>query len=117
MLERDIKGLTSAIGRAIARQRMQIGLTQEEVAERLGIGSEAISRIERGVVMPSIPRLIEFAALFDCATTELLTEASPHPNDQAERVSRLLATLEPTDRQFILEWTERLAEKLRHSKD
>ncbi|MFT0701804.1 helix-turn-helix domain-containing protein [Citrobacter meridianamericanus] len=33
------------------------------MAERLGIGSEAISRIERGIVIPNISRLLEFAAI------------------------------------------------------
>jgi transcriptional regulator with XRE-family HTH domain len=32
----------------IAKHRSERNLTQEEVAERLGIGSEAISRLERG---------------------------------------------------------------------
>lgn len=43
----DQKGLAEAVGRAIARQRIRCRLTQEDVAERLGIGNEAVSRIER----------------------------------------------------------------------
>jgi transcriptional regulator with XRE-family HTH domain len=112
MRETDLKDLAGTVGRAIARQRIRSGLTQEEAAERLGVGNEAVSRIERGMVMPNIARLVEFAAIFGCEAAELLTEVSPRPDDQANRISRLLVTLEPADRQMIVEWVERLAGRL-----
>jgi transcriptional regulator with XRE-family HTH domain len=112
MQKHNLKDLAVAVGRAIARQRIRNGLTQEETAERLGVGNEAVSRIERGVVMPNIARLVEFAEIFDCDVAELLTEVSPRPNDQANRISRLMLMLAPADRQLMLEWLERLAERL-----
>jgi transcriptional regulator with XRE-family HTH domain len=54
------------------------------------VGNEAVSRIERGVVIPNMSRLIEFATIFNCEATELLTEASSRPDDQAIRISQLL---------------------------
>ncbi|MDR1854227.1 MAG: hypothetical protein LBR05_04900, partial [Azoarcus sp.] len=62
--------------------------------------------------MPNIGRLVEFAAIFGCETTELLTEVSPNPNDQANRIAQLLAGLEHADRQLIVEWVERLSARL-----
>lgn len=113
MLKTDLNELAIAVGRTVARQRMRRGLTQEEVAERLGVGNEAVSRIERGIVMPNVARLVEFAAIFGCEAAELLTEARPSPNDQASRISQLLSTLDRADRQFVMEWVERLTERLR----
>jgi transcriptional regulator with XRE-family HTH domain len=113
MRKGNLKGLAGTVGQAIARQRVRNGLTQEEVAERLGVGNEAVSRIERGVVMPNIARLLELAAIFGCDAAELLTEASSHPNDQATRISRLLATLAPADRQLLMDWIEQLAARLK----
>src|SRR5690606_41820319 len=81
MSEIDQKHLAEAVGRAIAKQRVRVGMTQEHVAERLGIGSEAISRIERGIVIPNISRLLEFAAIFECEAADLLTEASPRTDE------------------------------------
>ncbi|MDY7566656.1 helix-turn-helix transcriptional regulator [Pseudomonas sp. RTC3] len=112
MKETDQKYLAGVVGRAIAKQRIRSGLTQEEVAERLGIGNEAVSRIERGIVIPNIGRLLEFAGIFDCEAAELLTEASSRPGDQANRISRLLTPLSHDDRQLILDLVERLAERL-----
>nr|WP_256345042.1 helix-turn-helix transcriptional regulator [Pseudomonas gingeri] len=104
--------MAGVVGRAIAKQRIRSGLTQEEVAERLGIGNEAVSRIERGIVIPNIERLLAFAGIFDCEAAELLTEVSSRPDDQASRISRLLTPLSQDDRQLILDLVERLAERL-----
>lgn len=108
----DQKDLAEAIGRAIARQRMRAGLTQEEVAERLGVGNEAVSRIERGIVIPNIIRLFDFASIFGCEATELLSESSPLPDDQASRLSQLLVTLNQPDRELLVEVIDRLSERL-----
>jgi transcriptional regulator with XRE-family HTH domain len=112
MMGVDQKDLAEAVGRAIARQRTRAGLTQEEVAERLGIGNEAVSRIERGIVIPNIARLFDFASIFGCEATELLSETSPRPDDQASRISRLLTPLDQADRQLLVEMIERLSERL-----
>ena len=51
--------LAGSIGRAIAKQRVRSQMTQEEVAERLGVGNEAVSRIERGRVIPNVMDIME----------------------------------------------------------
>ncbi|WP_233139473.1 helix-turn-helix domain-containing protein [Aggregatibacter actinomycetemcomitans] len=53
--------INKRIGKAIAKQRQQSGYTQEQVAEMLEIGNEAVSRMERGLIMPNVMRLIELA--------------------------------------------------------
>ena len=113
MRKTDHVELAELIGRAIARQRLRSGLTQEEVAERLEIGNEAVSRIERGIVIPNIVRLFEFASIFGCEACDLLTEASSRPTDQAVHISRLLVSMNQTDRQLAVEILERLSERLR----
>ncbi|PAU53495.1 helix-turn-helix domain-containing protein [Pseudomonas indica] len=112
MVETDQKALAEEVGRAIAKQRMRCHLTQEEVAEKLGIGNEAVSRIERGIVAPNVLRLFDFASIYQCSAAELLSEASTRPDDQASRISRLLNTLDQADRQLIVEMVERLSERL-----
>lgn len=106
------KQLAELVGQAIARQRARCKLSQEQVAERLGIGSEAVSRIERGIVMPNIERLVELAAVFRCETADLLTEGSSRPEDQARRLYDLLSRLEARDRDFVMDMVERLVTRL-----
>jgi len=100
------------IGRMIAKHRTERHLTQEEVAERLGIGSEAISRLERGVVELSVAKLMQLADIFDCRVDELLTESSSRPNDQSQMIMGLLSGLKERDRAFILATVEQLAAHL-----
>ncbi|CAN2976417.1 MULTISPECIES: helix-turn-helix domain-containing protein [Pseudomonas] len=106
------KQLAELVGQAIARQRIRCKLSQEQVAEKLGIGSEAVSRIERGVVMPNIERLIELATVFGCETADLLTEGSTRQEDQARRLQGLLSVLDSDDRTLVLEFVESLVARL-----
>ncbi|ANC80187.1 helix-turn-helix domain-containing protein [Pseudomonas putida] len=112
MSKSDSKQLAEVVGQAIARQRVRCKLSQEQVAERLGIGSEAVSRIERGVVMSNVERLVELASILGCEAADLLTEGSSRPEDQARRLQWLLSTLNSDDRALVLEFVERLVERL-----
>jgi transcriptional regulator with XRE-family HTH domain len=104
--------LAVAVGKAIAKQRIASGLTQEKVAERLGIGLEAVSRMERGTVIPTVVRLFELADIFACDAADLLTEASNRSSDQANHLNRLLSRLSTGDRAMLLDVFERLSTRL-----
>ncbi len=104
--------LAKAVGKAISKKRAAKGLTQEEVAEQLNIGYEAVSRIERGVVMPTIARLSELADIFECGIDELLIETSNRSEDQADYLASLLAKLGDSDRAMIVEIVEKLSSRL-----
>lgn len=48
------------IGQCIAKRRLAANLTQDQVAEKLGIGYEAVSRMERGKSIPTVIRLFGY---------------------------------------------------------
>lgn len=104
-----------ALGRSIASRRASFGYTQEYVAEHLGIGVEAVSRIERGVVLPNLLRLAELAELFQCQISELICDSSTRPSDQVSRLSRMLETLGMADRALIISLVEQLVSHLQAS--
>lgn len=112
MRKTDMDELAGVVGRAIARQRIAANLTQEQVAERLSIGNEAVSRMERGVVIPTVARLFELADIFECDAADLLTEASSRSSDQASHLDRLLSRVSAVDRLLLVEVLERLATRL-----
>jgi transcriptional regulator with XRE-family HTH domain len=107
--------LAKSVGKAIGRQRQQAGLTQEQVAEHLKIGMEAVSRMERGIVVPTIARLAELAQLFGCELADFLRETSPRPTEQGIVLGQKLARLNSDDRALLLETFERLVERLAKS--
>ena len=45
-------------GEAIRRIRKECRITQEELAEKVGLTSNTVSRIERGLLVPALPTLI-----------------------------------------------------------
>jgi transcriptional regulator with XRE-family HTH domain len=100
------------VGRAVQRHRIACELTQEHVAEQLGIGNEAVSRIERGIAEPTITRLAQLADIFKCELSDLVTEGSNRPNDRANHLAQLLGKLDSNDREMITEIVERLAGRL-----
>ncbi|WP_321885986.1 helix-turn-helix domain-containing protein [Paraburkholderia bannensis] len=112
MAQVDLERLAVVVGRAIAKHRVASGFTQEQVAEALGIGNEAVSRMERGIVMPTVARLVELSDLFECNAADLLTEASSRTSDQAKHVAQLLVKLGGSDREMVVEIVERLAGRL-----
>lgn len=62
------------------------GLTQEQIAEDLGVRNEAVSRVDRDLVMPNIERLLTLAEVCGNEAADLLTEASVRPQDQARHL-------------------------------
>lgn len=104
--------LNVAIGRAVAKHRTKSGLTQEQLGQELGLHDEAISRLERGVVMPTLPRLVKLAEVFECDVADLMTEGSSRSSDQAKHLRQLLGDLSSDDRKMVIELVERLAGRL-----
>ena len=60
------------VGARISRLRREAGLTQMELANRLGISFQAVSNWERGVSMPDISKLGELADLFRVSIDQIL---------------------------------------------
>lgn len=54
--------------------RKQHQLSQEELADRLGVSRQAISRWEQGTVLPDVPNLIQISRLFSVSTDYLLND-------------------------------------------
>ncbi len=116
MTDINFEQLAKSVGKAISHKRIQAGFTQEQVAEHLEIGMEAVSRMERGIVVPTVVRLAELAQLFDCELADFLRETSNRPTEQGIVLSQQLARLDDADRTLLLETVERLVERLARSR-
>lgn len=100
--------LMRTIGQSIAKYRQAANLTQAQLAEILGIGNDAVSRMERGTTTPTIIRLLELADIFDCEVADLVTDSSSRPLDQARQLERMLASLEHNERIELLSLIDRM---------
>ena len=108
MNEQREEALARKVGKAIADRRKAVFMTQEDLALTLGVGIEAISRIERGVVMPSINRLVEVAEALDCPVQNLLNVGSDRAVDYGIQLTKLMDQLKPKDREVLISVVEQL---------
>jgi HTH-type transcriptional regulator/antitoxin HipB len=63
------------IGQAVRERRLALGLSQTEVADRAGMTQPALSRLEAGGAVPTIPVLERIAAALG---SELIVAIFPH---------------------------------------
>lgn len=110
------KSLVKSIGKAISHKRVTFGLSQEKVAELLGISREAVSRMETGAAIPTVVRLAELAEIFECGIEELLTEASNRQIDQARQITALLDGLSEQNRTMLLNVIKQIIDGLSKNK-
>ncbi len=59
------------LGKKIRQYRFKAGLTQEQLAEKLGIGAQSVSKWENAVAMPDITTLPLLAEIFGISIDEL----------------------------------------------
>ena len=57
--------------------RKRAGLSQEELASRVGVSRQAVSKWELGDATPEVDKLLALAGVFGVTTDELLSETDP----------------------------------------
>ena len=71
-----------SLGEALKEHRTKCKMTQEFVAEQLGVSRQAVSKWENGTSDPSTANLLALAKLFGVSPEELLnaaqTDTEPH---------------------------------------
>ena len=66
--------MKKSLGEAIKSHRTRCGMTQEFLAEQLGVSRQAVSKWESGKADPSTSNLLALAKLFGISPEELLRE-------------------------------------------
>ena len=79
--------MEQTIGRRIMENRKQLGLTQDQLAERLGVTAQAVSKWENDQSCPDITMLPKLAEIFGTSTDDLLGCSGPQKVHEAEVVS------------------------------
>ncbi|WP_095977107.1 helix-turn-helix transcriptional regulator [Melittangium boletus] len=106
------KKLATRLGECARAARQRLNLTQEDVAERVGIATEVYGRLERGNMLPSVPTFRKLCAVLSLSADEALglaSEASvswtppPSPPEASEpaELRRLLRRARSLDRNSL----------------
>lgn len=84
--------LSINVAKLIAQKRKTYGITQAEMAEKLNLEKETISRIENGRIAISLDRLAEFANVLNCTPQDILMSVS---SEFLIKLDPIICILEP----------------------
>lgn len=75
-VRRDKRATKTLLGEVLKSYRMQCQMTQEFVADAIGVSRQAVSKWESGSSDPSTSNLIALAKLFKISPEEMINEIS-----------------------------------------
>lgn len=78
--------MSLSMGQIIKDLRKKNGFTQEELAERLGVTYQAVSKWENDTGMPDISQVVPIASIFGVSTDTLFGVADTTENDEAWKI-------------------------------
>ena len=100
--------VATIVGANITARRKLRGWNQAEFAEKLGIGADSLSRIERGLIAPRFQRLEQLAEILECSVADLFMTQEDTERHAATISYANITSLEyATKREIIL-----MAEKI-----
>ena len=73
-VRKETAAVRKSLGEALKEHRTQCKMTQEFVAEHLGVSRQAVSKWENGTSDPSTSNLLALAKLYGISAEELLKE-------------------------------------------
>jgi len=99
---KESERLAKRLGKKIAERRKQLGWTQEQVAERVGVDAETISRFERGTNLPSLLTLENLSTALRLSVGDLMSKQRLEAASEAVIFDALIADLSPEERAFVI---------------
>lgn len=107
------KEIVRRVGLCIAAKRKAKGLTQAEIAERMNVETETISRIENGVISPTLARLEQMAELLNCSISSFFMVESEKTENLAKIIAGCLQELSVRDKEMILRVVTDISDSLK----
>lgn len=83
-----------SLGQNIMKKRKALKLSQEYIAEQLGVSRQAVSKWETGQTEPTAKNLVELAKLFDMTVSELVEPENLAEKEEAVQKKRKKRTFE-----------------------
>ncbi|MDR2077124.1 MAG: helix-turn-helix domain-containing protein [Desulfovibrio sp.] len=95
--------ITEILGKNIAERRRRLGLSQKELATKLGITQDAMARMEKGSMAPKMARLPCLAEALRCSVTHLFRRHDEDAEALAASIADILRTVPPEGREALLD--------------
>ena len=105
------------LGERIKFWRQQKNLTQEQLAEKVGVTPGFISLIEIGKRRVSLESLLSICTEVEITLNELLVgNQIPQPSDYNTEFSELISKLDEADRQLMFEITKAVCKTIKKNR-
>ena len=85
------------IAKKIKQARIKSGLTQEELAERIEISTQQVSRIEVGMYIPSLPTFLNIANILNLNLRDFGVDVKENDNNKTNELIKILQTFNETE--------------------
>lgn len=90
------------LGSLLKSLRVEKGLKQSDVAERVGVSTQHYSRIERGEYTPSLQTFFSLVEMFDIDISRLKLKDSQNISSTMYEILKLLEKFNNTQQQAVL---------------
>lgn len=90
------------LAKNITKYRKALGMTQVQLAEKISVEKETVSRMEAGKVTPSLARLAALATALQCPVSALVRDTSEEAQALAETIADMLGPLPQKEQEAIV---------------
>ena len=101
MEKRTPKPVMASFGASLSERRKLLGMSQETLAERVGISQESLCRMERGFIAPRFERLQLFADALGCSIADLF-RVQNQTSEQAVTLEQIISPLSDYEQKEVV---------------
>lgn len=110
-----MENMTKKFANAVLRRRKELGLTQEELAKRVGTTKQMVSKYELGQRSPKVVMANAFAEALETTLDELLETEKAETNQvqdpEISIVSGMMETMTKEQKQQVIDLVKILVKK------
>jgi len=99
----SLQGYLNALSQHVRARRKALGLTQEQLAERSGLSTNYVARLEIGSNTPSFPTLVALADALGSQVSDILAIRSDYTwLNEAQEIAQAIEPLDGRDIEYVL---------------
>ena len=102
MAKKTQKPVMASFGATVSERRKLLGMSQETLAERVGVSQESLCRMEKGFIAPRFERLQLFADALGCSISDLFRTQS-QVSEQSATLEQIISPVSDHEQREVVE--------------
>ena len=100
------------VAKKVKLARKEAGMTQAELAKKLGITNKQLSRIEQAAYMPSLPSFLKLVAVLKLDLKEFGIESVDNKNPIRDEILKIINAADDKELNFYLKCLKTISENI-----